>query len=628
MQKQELLNNSERQNKEVRNELKKGDNKMSLNIEELNPDKILSEETLKFIGKEIDKNEILGKFKEKTIRKIDIACNFLPDIFSRIINYKNSLYSVSSSKTFIKIRQISNFVLKPINCTIECSNCADEEYVEVSEFDLKKEEPSQSSYNVSLYGKDMVDSKTLLLKLSENISGLIFCPRPEDYRELLCSLSDQALRLTKFKNDGYNKNSGCYIWKNAIMTCENNKVYYENKENGLITINDQFYSVDDNVTTILPSFSDEFRLDALNEFITNIINTYDDSVKMVFGAALGIAYYDIFSKYAQGFPFVALFGASQTGKSTLTTCINRVFGNSDNHNILSGMSTPYAIRYNLLKSMNTPVIIDDVEKNNIDKIGLLCKDIFSQIPRQRGKKDGSTETLEVNSGLIFASNYFFSTPSVALLNRGIFANITEQNNKLNDFIYHDKAAQKRLSTILPLLLKYRSKVVDFYNQNMIFLKALEGKGNRYHNNIAIALVTWDILSEITGKKLVDKHKLVTNYLECFKPYLDCDVPFGDEVIGVLASFISRGFIHYDETYVVTKGNKIRLNLTKFFSIYNRIYLNTPLTKSYFQLKLNSDPRFKLKATGIGKIGRAISIELDEDDEILELIQNKERGYYA
>ena len=124
-------------------------------------------------------------------------------------------------------------------------------------------------------------------------------------------------------------------------------------------------------------FETEAPKQIMLEFFSEIITVYNDSVVLIaIGVCLGILFYDLFIRHAQGFPYIILFGEPTSGKTTLLYCLAAIFGFTNHTELTSGTSTITIIREGLSKLNNIPLFIDELDKSLIEKLENLGKDTF------------------------------------------------------------------------------------------------------------------------------------------------------------------------------------------------------------------------------------------------------------
>jgi len=194
----------------------------------------------------------------------------------------------------------------------------------------------------------------------------------------------------------------------------------------------------------------------------------------------------LFIAHAQGFPYIILFGDSNSGKTTLMYCLAAIFGINNYTLLTSGTSTITAIREQLSKINNIPVFIDEVDKNRIENLEDLGKDCFSATPRKKCSKDGTEIITEINTSFCATSNHFFENMTFANFSRSILVDMPLGKFNLDNFKYHLPEERAKLSAILPLILSYREQILDiYYQQYKIAQKYC--KYSRLCNNAAIGM---------------------------------------------------------------------------------------------------------------------------------------------
>lgn len=85
-------------------------------------------------------------------------------------------------------------------------------------------------------------------------------------------------------------------------------------------------------------------------------------------------------------------------------------------------------------------------------------------------------------------------------------------------------------------------------------------------------------------------------------------------------FIKQELI-YGRDFLITKGQFLRINLKKYCDIFNSLNEKQKLNTAQLKLKLANDKRFNLKSTDLKPIGKAIKVDISENETLLD-IQNR------
>ena len=84
-------------------------------------------------------------------------------------------------------------------------------------------------------------------------------------------------------------------------------------------------------------------------------------------------------------------------------------------------------------------------------------------------------------------------------------------------------------------------------------------------------------------------------------------------------FNKKELIH-GRDFVITRGKYLRINLAKYCDIYNSLHENNKLNPAKIKLKLANDKRvISLKATDMKPIGKAIKIDISENETLLDIL---------
>ncbi len=357
------------------------------------------------------------------------------------------------------------------------------------------------------------------------------------------------------------------------------------------------------------------------EFFSEITLTYKDSaVLMAIGVCLGVLFYDLFIRYAQGFPYIILFGEPTSGKTTLLYCLAAIYGFTNHTELTSGTSTIAIIREGLSRLNNIPLFIDELEKALFEKLADVGKDSFSATPRKKCSKDGSEKVTDVNTTFCITTNHFFENMTLANFSRSILVDIPKCKFDLSSFKYHSKNELEKLSAFLPLILSYRDKILTRYKKQYSIAQKYSSY-SRLCNNAAIGMALWDVINEILENELVNTDTLAKEYFEYFERYLNTELQYGDVFLSnVYCLFVKQELI-YGRDFIITKGQFLRINLKKYCDIFNSLNDRQKLNTAQLKLRLANDKRFNLKSTDLKPIGKAIKVDISDNETLLD-IQNR------
>ena len=390
---------------------------------------------------------------------------------------------------------------------------------------------------------------------------------------------------------------------------------YDCEENSLVDVKNPC------IPMIYPST--KTGLEVLQNAIPQFAKTFNRfDVLICTGAALAISLRDVFMEIIGCMPSIFLFGAFESGKTTIMDFISGIYGFPDNSTHTAGDSTIYAISRSIHSRRNIPAFVDDMTIANLKKIEPIVKNIFSGISRERGKKDG-IDKINVKTSLVVTANDFWSESSPQLLSRVLYANVKCGDFKLSEFEYHHPAQRKELSQILPLLLKYRTSIPNIYKNVYERICTLTKKqGKRHLFSIAISCTMWEIINHIVGQIVVDWQKIAIEYDEFYQKELVPDFSGADALLNSIAQMIENDKLDFNSDYTLTGESNLRLNLPKFVEKYN-IYCSDRkgiLTPKIFRRTVQTDSRFICNNTvPIAGIGRVISIDISKQEYLLEKV---------
>lgn len=425
-----------------------------------------------------------------------------------------------------------------------------------------------------------------------------------------------------YKNYGYQPSDNIFVFGNKIFKLETSTFQkYPDTVNKFCLTNKEKLQIFAKNRPIPIYFESGNPKQIMLEFFVEIITVYDDSAVLIaIGVCLGVLFYDLFIRHAQGFPYIILFGEPTSGKTTLLYCLAAIFGFTNHTELTSGTSTIAIIREGLSKLNNIPLFIDEFEKSSFEKLENLGKDTFSATPRKKCAKDGSEKVTDINTTFCITTNHFFENMTLANFSRSILVDIPKGKFDLSDFKYHSKEELEKLSAFLPLILSYRDKILEKYRKQYLIAQKYSPY-SRLCNNTAIGMALWNVINEILGIELVNTDSLAKEYFEYFERYLDTELQYGDVFLSnVYRLFIKQELI-YGRDLLITKGQFLRINLKKYCDIFNSLNEKQKLNTAQLKLKLANDKRFNLKSTDLKPIGKAIKVDISENETLLD-IQNR------
>ena len=422
-----------------------------------------------------------------------------------------------------------------------------------------------------------------------------------------------------YQNYGYQFADNLFVFGNKIYKLDNsefedypailNNLYLSKKEKLQIFSNNRLIPI---------YFESENPKQIMLEFFTEIILFYNDSsVLMAIGVCLGVLFYDLFIRHAQGFPYIVLFGEPTSGKTTLLYCLAAVYGFTNHTELTSGTSTIAIIREGLSKLNNIPLFIDEFDKDKFEKLESLGKDTFSATPRKKCAKDGSEKITEINTTFCITTNHFFENMTFANFSRSILVDIPKGKFDLSSFKYHSKNELEKLSAFLPLILSYREKILARYREQYSIAQKYCSY-SRLCNNAAIGMTMWNVINEILGTELVNTDKLAKEYFEYFERYLNTELQYGDVFLSNVYRLFVKQELMYGRDFVITKGKFLRINLKKYCDIFNSLNDKQKLNTAQLKLRLANDRRFNLKSSDLKPIGKAIKVDISENETLLDI----------
>ncbi len=432
-------------------------------------------------------------------------------------------------------------------------------------------------------------------------------------------LNENIKTINLYSNFGYQPYENSYVLSNKKILIDSQKIenYPKIPDNLSLTEKEMLQILLAN--SIVPKLYEcENRKFILKEFVKEITRIFDAPTLMAISIGFACCFYDIFISKGQGFPYIIFWGDSNSGKSTILHILAAFYGISNMTTLTSGTSTGVSLRSQLEKQNNFLVFFEEIDRLKIRYIEDLGKDSFSATPRKKSSKDGKEIISEINTSFCVATNHFFEEMTLANFSRCIPVNLKYGQFNFTNFKYHSTDELKKLSSFLPDILFYRSRIFDIYEKQYKIAQKHYSSA-RICNNIAIGMAIWAVINDILGKEVVNTENLAKNYLDYFEQYLKTELSYCDVFLSDVYKLFNKKELIYGRDLVITKRKYLRINLTKYCCIYNSVYDNKKLNPAQVRLKLKNDKRvISLKATDMKPIGKAIKIDISDNETLLDI----------
>ena len=177
---------------------------------------------------------------------------------------------------------------------------------------------------------------------------------------------------------------------------------------------------------------------------------------------------------------------------------------------------------------------------------------------------------------------------------------------------------KKLSSMLPLILSYRSKIIEIYNQQFKIAQNFCTQ-SRLCNNVAIGMAMWSVINDIVGFEVVNTEQLAKEYFEYFERYLDTELNYGDVFLADVYRLFVKEELIFGRDFLITRSKFLRINLKKYCDIFNSLSERQKLNTAQLKLKLANDKRFNLKSSDLKPIGKAIKVDISENEILLDIL---------
>jgi len=432
-------------------------------------------------------------------------------------------------------------------------------------------------------------------------------------------LHENLKSVVIYTNFGYQVQEKCYILGNKKILTEAEAIedYPQFPDNISFTDKEKLQILPEN--GLIPKlFECENPEKVLDEFVETITKTFDAPTLIAIAIIIGCCFFELFIFNAQGYPYVIFYGDSNSGKSTIIHILASIFGITNMTKLTSGTSTAIGLRSQLEKVNNFPVFFEELDNRRIQNTEDLGKDSFSANTRKKSSKDGKEIVTEINTTFCAGTNHFFEDMTFANFSRCIPVNLKHGQFDLSNFKYHSKEELEKLSCFLPKILFYRNKILDYYNQQYKIVQKYCSFA-RICNNVAIAMAIWAVINDILAKEVMNTETLAKDYLDYFEQYLNTELSFGDVFLSDIYKLFNKKELIYGRDFLITKEKYLRINLTKYSDIYNSNSEIKKLNPAQIRLKLANDKRvISLKATDIKPIGKAIKIDISENETLLDI----------
>lgn len=481
---------------------------------------------------------------------------------------------------------------------------------------------------VELEQEDLIDSRALNLKIGKKFVGTKISFKKHEFDILQKRLREQSVCKIQYVHAGHQIE--WYIYGNSYFQYKTNQLFIASKyvsEKGYDCIEN---SLVDKKSLCIPMVypTEKTALEIIQTAIpqfASIFNRFD--VLLCVGGALAIAMRDVFMSITGCMPSIFVFGAYESGKSTITDFISAVYGFPDNSTHTAGNSTVYAISRSIHSRRNIPAFVDDLLPDILNKLEPMVKNIFHGISRERGKKDG-IDKIEVHTSIVASANEFWRKPTPQLLSRVLFAHVKNGDFDLTEYRYFNPEQRKELSLILPLLLQYRSAIPETYK--MVFetvCRLTNQRGKRHIFSIAISCTMWAIINHILGYELVNWRQIAVDYNEMYQEYLKTELKNADIILyDITRMFEADKLVHGKDWKLV--DTSLRLNLNRYIEKFNVANPQNVMTSAQFRQLVATDRRFCTQSTPMTGLNRAISIDISGNEYLLEKLQHEQSFYRA
>lgn len=135
-----------------------------------------------------------------------------------------------------------------------------------------------------------------------------------------------------------------------------------------------------------------------------------------------------------------------------------------------------------------------------------------------------------------------------------------------------------------------------------------------------------IINRICDEQIFETSRIILEYIDFYQKYLFSEGEQLDSIFFDLEKCIKEDRLIYGEDYKLSHVSTLRLKLNNFLEKYN--FLNkSKFTKNAFKLILGRSSKVDIKAKATnGLKGRAISIDMSDNAELVEFIQEKRTDF--
>lgn len=325
---------------------------------------------------------------------------------------------------------------------------------------------------VDFFGTDEENLANFKAKLYKNAIGLIdyFDPKAKNSLQYFNSIKQylhkDVPKLKCFNNLGYYRKLNYFVFYNGFVDLEDNSFYEFTGEDKIVKHKDKGeYSLSGDIKEKICLNTKVDGKEIAKQYFKAVKDTFQDvSMQVALLTALGTAFADIFWQ-KQGMPIILFSGKSQTGKSLLQYSIAAIFGILNCNDFASGSSTVKAFRNELEKYCNIPVFIEELTEERMKELPVICKDIFSKIPRKTSTQSGKTLNQSVNTVFCACSNSFIFELTPETLSRIVFTDTKDRLSDISTFPFVTNKELSKLSSILIEILKFRANIKQIYEQS-------------------------------------------------------------------------------------------------------------------------------------------------------------------
>lgn len=191
---------------------------------------------------------------------------------------------------------------------------------------------------------------------------------------------------------------------------------------------------------------------------------------------------------------------------------------------------------------------------------------------------------------------------------------------LTNFPYFDTEKRKELSQILPVFLRCRSKIAPIYKQVYSELDRLIPDKGRHISNLAISCTMWFFVNAFMEYELVNWRQIAVGYNEMYQSYLNAEIQTADVILNGITRMVEAKKLECGRDWKLVNGTILRLNLTRYVEKFNVANPQSMMTSKQFRQLVKTDRRFNTEAKPLGKLNRAISIDVADNEYLLEKLQ--------